>query len=85
MRTRRTFLLASVLFLISGALGLGYQLIWIRKATLLVGSSQLAYATTVASFFLGLALGSAFVGRYLRSRRRSPLFVYGIFEAIIGV
>ncbi|MFQ5704797.1 MAG: hypothetical protein ACE5HT_12345 [Gemmatimonadales bacterium] len=83
--TSGTFLLAALLFLLSGALGLGYQLVWIRKATLVVGSSQIAYATTVAAFFLGMALGSAVVGRYLRSRRRSPLFVYGLFEAAIGV
>ncbi len=38
----------------------------------------------VTSFFLGLALGSLFVGRHLRSRRWSPLVVYGLFELGIG-
>lgn len=85
MPARALLPLASLLFLLSGALGLGYQLVWIRKATLIVGASQVALATVVASFFLGLALGSLFVGRHLRSRRRSPLFVYGLFEAAIGV
>ena len=82
---RSTAPLAGVLFTLSGALGLGYQLVWIRKASLIVGSSQIALATVLTSFFLGLAFGSLWVGGHLRSRRLSPLFVYGLFEAAIGI
>ena len=82
---RGAILLAAVLFFLSGALGLGYQLVWIRKAALVVGASQIALSTVLTSFFLGLALGSLVVGKYWRSRRYSPLFVYGIFEAGIGL
>ena len=82
---RSSALLAGALFTLSGALGLGYQLVWIRKATLVVGASQIALATVVTSFFLGLALGSLVVGGHLRSRRFSPLYVYGFFEAAIGI
>ena len=82
---RSAVLFAGVLFTLSGALGLGYQLVWIRKATLIVGSSQIALATVLTSFFLGLAFGSLWVGGHLRSRRLSPLFVYGLFEAVIGI
>jgi spermidine synthase len=77
--------LAGALFTVSGALGLGYQLVWIRKATLIVGASQIALSTVLTSFFLGLALGSLAVGGHLRSRRFSSLFVYGLFEAGIGL
>ena len=79
------FVLAACLFLCSGALGLGYELVWIHKASLIVGASQIALATVLTSFFLGLGLGSLVVGRYLRSRRWNPLFVYGLFEIGIGV
>lgn len=82
---RGRLLLAGGLFTLSGALGLGYQLVWIRKATLIVGSSQIALSTVLTSFFLGLALGSLYVGSHLRSRRFSPLFIYGIFEGGIGL
>lgn len=85
MRAPWTFTLAALLFFFSGALGLGYELVWIQKASLVVGASQIALATVLTSFFLGLGLGSLAVGRYLRSRRWSPLFVYGIFEAAIGI
>jgi spermidine synthase len=84
-RSLTSLAIASVLFFASGALGLGYQLVWIRKAALVVGTSQIALSTVLTSFFLGLALGSLFVGRHLRSRRWSPLFVYGLFEAAIGI
>jgi len=77
--------LAALLFFLSGGLGLGYELVWVHKAQQIVGSSQIALSTVLASFFLGLALGSLVVGRYLRSPRWSPLFVYGFFEAAIGV
>jgi spermidine synthase len=83
--TRRSLWLAGALFVVSGALGLGYQLVWIRKASLIVGASQLALSTVVSAFFIGLALGSLVVGKTLRSRRFSPLVVYGLFEAGIGL
>jgi spermidine synthase len=79
------FALATVLFFLSGALGLGYEIVWIRKAALVVGASQIALSTVLTAFFLGLGLGSYFVGRRRISRRRSPLFVYGLFEVAVGV
>ncbi len=82
---RTAFPLAASLFFLSGALGLGYELIWIRKAALVVGASQIAMSTVLTAFFLGLGLGSLFVGRSRRAQRRSPLFTYGLFEIAIGV
>lgn len=82
---RSRFLFAATLFFASGALGLGYELVWIKKAALVVGASQLALATVLTSFFLGLGLGSLVVGRRLRSARFSPLATYGLFELGIGV
>jgi predicted membrane-bound spermidine synthase len=80
----RAFPLAALLFFCSGALGLGYELVWIRKAALVVGASQIALSTILTSFFLGLGIGSLVVGTVFRSRRRSPLVVYGLFEIAIG-
>lgn len=85
LRPRPTLPIASLLFFFSGALGLGYQLVWVKKSALLVGSSHLALSTVLTSFFLGLGLGSFAVGRALRSERWSPLFVYGLFEIAIGL
>ncbi len=77
--------LAGALFFASGALGLGYQLVFVRKAALVVGASQIALSTVLTSFFVGMALGSYVVGRWLRSPRWSPLAVYGLFEIGIGI
>ncbi|MBN1442557.1 MAG: hypothetical protein JXA90_07600 [Planctomycetes bacterium] len=85
MLKKRTIHVATLLFFASGALGLGYELVWIRKAALVVGASQIALSTVLTSFFLGLALGSYVVSHHLRSRRWSPLRVYGVFEVMIGI
>ncbi|MBI4603750.1 MAG: hypothetical protein HY721_17485 [Planctomycetes bacterium] len=83
-RQRSTFALASALFFLSGMLGLGYELVWVKKSALIVGASQIALSTVLTAFFLGLGLGSLVVGR-LSSRRWSPLVVYGFFEMGVGV
>ena len=80
-----TFALAVFLFFCSGALGLGYEFIWIRSAASVVGTSQIALGTVLTAFFFGLASGSYVTGRFLRTDRVSPLFVYGLFEAAIGI
>jgi len=80
-----TFVLAAFLFFCSGALGLGYELIWVRSAASVVGASQIALGTVLTAFFVGLASGSYVIGRYFRSERFSPLFLYGVFEAAVGL
>jgi len=82
---RSRFRLAGALFFLSGALGLGYELIWIRKAALVVGASQIALSTVLTTFFLGLGIGGLVVGRRLRTARISPLRIYGLFEIGIGL
>ncbi len=68
---------------LSGAAGLAYQVCWIRAASLGLGSTQLAVATVVAVFFLGLALGSEAAGR-LAPRARRPLRALGAVELAIA-
>jgi len=71
-------------FFVSGFAGLLYEICWIRKASLVFGSTNFAVSTVVAVFFGGLALGSYVFGRYtLRTQR--PLRVYGYLELGIGV
>jgi spermidine synthase len=52
---------------------------WIRRATLVFGSTTLATSTVLAVFFLGLALGSECFGRLSRRSTR-PLLVYALLE-----
>lgn len=84
MRSTARIGLPALLFFGSGALGLGYELVWIKKAAFVVGASQIALSTVLTAFFLGLAAGSVYFANHVRSRRRSPLYVYGLLEVLIG-
>ncbi len=74
----------AVLFFVSGASGLLYQVIWTRRLVLLFGTTAYAVSAVLAVYFVGLGLGSLWGGR-LADRTRRPLLWYGIFEAGIGV
>ena len=73
-----------VLFFLSGATGLVYEVVWHRMLVLVFGSTAFATATILASFMFGLALGSFCFGR-LVDRYREPLKLYAYLEAGIGV
>lgn len=72
------------LFFASGACGLIYQVVWTRKLVLLFGATAHAVSTVLFIFFLGLGVGSFWGGR-LADRSPRPLFLYGLFEIIIGL
>jgi spermidine synthase len=71
------------LFFVSGATGLGYQLLWTRLLTTGLGHEMPSMLAVVAAFFAGLSLGAwALDGRIARSSR--PGRWYAGLEAIIG-
>ena len=59
-----------LLFLLSGATGLLYEVLWMRRLTLVFGATQLAIATVLSAFMLGLAVGAAVAGRDRRVVRK---------------
>lgn len=71
------------LFFVSGATGLLYEILWMRRLTLVFGATQLAIATVLAAFMGGLAIGAALGGR-LADKRGDLLRVYGLLELGIG-
>ena len=71
--------LLAVLVFASGAASLVYEVLWLKELGLLFGSTAYAAATTLAVFFLGLAVGGAVFGR-LSPRLRSPLRTYAWIE-----
>jgi spermidine synthase len=72
-----------VLFFLSGACALVYEVVWMRMLTLVFGATAFATSTILASFFAGLALGGFTFGRLI-DKGRSPLRVYALLEAGIG-
>ncbi len=73
-----------VLFFLSGACGLVYEVVWMRMLTLVFGATAFATSTILASFFAGLALGSFLFGKLI-DRGRNPLLVYALLEGGIAV
>ncbi len=81
--SRRTILLIGICFVLSGATGLIYEVLWARMLGLVFGATTLAVSTVLAAFMGGLALGSALAGR-LGTRVKRPLQTYGWMEISIA-
>ena len=70
-------------FLVSGAVGLIYEVLWIRLLGLVFGHTVFAVTTVLASFMGGLGLGSFVFGR-IADRSTHLLRFYGLLEIGIG-
>ncbi len=68
----------------SGAAGLVYESSWTRLLHRVFGVSDLAVATVLATFFLGLGLGNAIAVRFV-SRIKKPWRAYAILEGAVGI
>src|SRR5688572_6802013 len=82
MPHRRAVVLA--IFILSGAAGLIYEIVWFRQLVLVFGNTTQAVSTILTGFFGGLAIGS-FVGGRMADRVRSPLRLYGVIELVLVV
>lgn len=74
----------ALLMALSGAAALMFQVLWIKQLTLIVGVEVHAIAVAVSAFFLGLAAGSAWLGRRA-DRAARPFRLYAFIEAGIAV
>lgn len=81
---RKTKLAVLIIFFISGASGLIYEVVWTRMLTLVFGSTVFAISAVLTSLMAGLALGSFYFGRLADNQER-PLRVYAYLEAGIGI
>jgi spermidine synthase len=68
-----------ILFFLSGAAALVYQVVWVRSFGLVFGSSHLTVTTVLSVFMAGLALGGWWVGRTVDRIGRALRF-YGLLE-----
>lgn len=71
------------LFLMSGATGLVYELVWTRELIFVFGGTTYAITTVLVAFMGGLGLGSFLSGKLSR-RLTQPGRVYGALEMLIG-
>ncbi len=73
-----------LLFLVSGAAGLVYEVTWTRAFGVVFGNTVFAVSTVLTSFMLGLAGGSWLFGR-IADRSSRPLKLFALLEVGIGV
>lgn len=71
-----------LMFFLSGAAALIYEVVWVRSFSLIFGGSHLAVTTVLSVFMAGLALGSYIIGKRVDISRK-PLRMYGYLE--IGI
>jgi predicted membrane-bound spermidine synthase len=79
--------LFAALFLISGAAGLIYEIVWQRLLELHFGVTMISVTLIVSAYMAGLGLGSLIGGRIARDLKNT-LFLYGLLEigiALFGV
>lgn len=72
-----------LLFLLSGAAGLIYQVIWFKKLTYFIGNTTPAQSILLATYMGGLAIGAYVWGK--RSVRKKALLSFAYLELFIGI
>ena len=73
-----------VLYAASGCLALGYETIWSRQLTFVLGNSTYAFSTMGIMVLLGIGLGGIF-GRRIASGAGRPLALFGLVQALLAV
>ncbi len=68
---------------LSGAVALGYQVAWNRTLSMLLGTTSYAFTTILATFLLGIAIGS-YAYRHL-DQRLSPRTLYVLLQLVLAV
>ena len=76
--------LFGLIFVLSGAAGLVYELIWVRQLYQVFGSTIHSVTTVVAAYMGGLGLGAWVLGRRV-DRYARPAVLYGLLELAIGI
>ncbi|MBF0316643.1 MAG: fused MFS/spermidine synthase [Nitrospirae bacterium] len=78
-----------IIFTVSGASALIYQIIWARWLGLVFGNTTISISIILGCFMLGMAIGSRLAGRLLHgkliTRMGSLMRVYGLLEIGIGL
>ncbi len=72
------------LFACSGFLTLVYEVGWTRILTPIIGSSVYSFTIILATFLLGIAIGSLVIARWAEGMKK-PFLAFGIFEILLGI
>jgi len=72
------------IFLLSGAAGLIYEVVWARQLVLVFGNTTQAVSAILTGFFAGMAVGSI-IGGFMADRVPRTLRLYGWIELALGL
>lgn len=73
-----------LMFFLSGAAALIYEVVWVRSLSLVFGGTHLAVTTVLSVFMGGLAAGSYLIGKRVDAIK-NPLRLYGYLELGIAL
>src|SRR6186713_31127 len=73
-----------ILFFLSGAAALGYQLVWAKMFSTGLGHEMPAMLAIICAVMAGMALGAAFIDRFIPRNNRAALWFCGL-ELAIGI
>ncbi|MDQ3856645.1 MAG: fused MFS/spermidine synthase, partial [Chloroflexota bacterium] len=71
-------------FAISGFAALGYEVVWTRLLAIFTLNAVFSFTIMLTTFLVGLALGSALMGRRV-DRAGQPLALFGYLQLAIGL
>jgi spermidine synthase len=77
---KNNFPLLLILFAVSGAAALIYEIVWLQLLQLVIGSSAVSLAVLLGTWMGGMCLGSLLLARFV-TPERSALKVYAALEA----
>ena len=72
------------LMLVSGATAFLYEVLWTRMLTHVMGGSIYAFATMLAAFLTGIALGGGLAGKVAEQRERAAV-AFSLTQVAVGV
>ncbi|MEE8575390.1 MAG: fused MFS/spermidine synthase [Thermodesulfobacteriota bacterium] len=79
----RTTTIVLAAFALSGFASLVYEVLWTRVLSLIIGSSVYAFTVMLATFLLGIGIGSIVFAPFI-DKAKKPLLWFAGLEAVIG-
>ncbi len=77
--------LAALLYFLSGATGLCYEVLWARMLSAQFGASTFGIAATVTAFLLGLGIGSLAAARVRGTTPRDAMRAFAVLEGAVAL
>lgn len=76
--------IAVALYAVAGGIALGYEVVWSQAIAQFISTRSFAFSIVLATYLLGLALGSAIASRYV-DRVRDPWSAFGVLIGAAGL